>query len=189
MEVRPTNLDGVLLIEPKVHRDERGLFVEVYRRGQFHQLGIRDEFVQANQSRSARGVLRGIHYQDLSAPMAKLVRCTGGRVFDVAVDLRLGSPRFGQWYGIELTADNMRQLYIPVGFGHGFLAISEGAELQYMCSAYYAPAAEGTIAWNDPEVAVAWPIKNPILPIPAGQAPRRREYRSKPAFHYPSAVR
>src|SRR5438270_11390584 len=115
MQVRQTNLDGVLLIEPNVLRDERGLFLEVYHSKTFHGLGIGDDFVQFNQSRSASGVLRGFHYQDLSAPQSKLVRCTTGRIFDVAVDLRVGSPAFGHWFGTELTAENLRQLYIPVG--------------------------------------------------------------------------
>ena len=186
--MRQTSLDGVLLIEPNVLRDERGLFLEIYNRKTFRDFGIADEFVQSNQSRSASGVLRGFHYQDLSAPQAKLVRCTAGRIFDVAVDLRVGSPGFGQWFGTELTAENLRQLYIPVGFGHAFLARSDGAELQYMCSGYYAPAAEGSIAWNDPEIGVEWPIDNPILSHRDRRAPSLREYRSKPAFHYAAAV-
>ena len=143
-----------------------------------------DEFVQDNHSRSAHGVLRGIHYQDMSAPMAKLVRCTLGRILDVAVDLRAGSPTFGRWWAAELSADNRRQLLVPVGFGHAFLTLSDIAEVQYKCSGYYTPAAEGAIAWNDPEVAIDWPIKDPTVSAKDRGAPTLEAYRKRPAFSY-----
>jgi len=145
---------------------------------------VTDEFVQDNHSRSAHGVLRGIHYQDMSAPMAKLVRCTLGRILDVAVDLRAGSPTFGRWWAAELSADNRRQLLVPVGFGHAFLTLSDIAEVQYKCSGYYTPAAEGAIAWNDPEVAIDWPIKDPTVSAKDRGAPTLEAYRTSPAFSY-----
>ncbi|MDQ6879190.1 MAG: dTDP-4-dehydrorhamnose 3,5-epimerase [Candidatus Dormibacteraeota bacterium] len=184
-EVSETSLEGILLIQPEVHRDERGFFLEVFQKDRFEKAGIKDEFIQDNHSRSFRGALRGIHYQDMSAPLAKLVRCTAGRIFDVAVDLRVGSPGFGKWVGVELTDENMRQLYIPVGFGHGFLALSDIADLQYKCSSYYAPAAEGAVAWNDPDIGIIWPVENPIISPRDGRAPSLAQYQEKPAFRYP----
>jgi len=129
-----------------VNRDDRGFFFESYQRERYQAHGIADEFVQDNHSRSAQGVLRGIHYQDRSAPMSKLVRCTAGSILDVAVDLRVGSPTFGAWVAEELTADNMRQLFVPVGFGHAFLTLSETADVLYKCGGYYAAKAEGAVA-------------------------------------------
>lgn len=140
--------------------------------------------MQDNHSRSARGVLRGIHYQDMSAPMAKLVRCTAGTIFDVAVDLRVGSPSFGKWFGAELSLENMQQLLVPVGFGHAFLTLSETADVQYKCTGYYSPAAEGTVAWNDPDIGITWPLSNPTV-SPRDRATRTlREYLRNPAFRY-----
>jgi len=185
VNVVETSLQGCLLIEPKVFRDDRGLFLEVYRKDAYAVAGMEADFVQDNHSRSAKGVLRGIHFQDMSAPMAKLVRCTAGRIFDVAVDLRTGSPQFGRWFGVELSADNMKQLYVPVGFGHAFLALSETADLQYKCSAYWAPAAERVLAWNDPELAIDWPVRQPILSPRDQKGESLKEYRERPAFTYP----
>jgi dTDP-4-dehydrorhamnose 3,5-epimerase len=179
----------VLLIEPDVHRDQRGFFLESYHKRRFAELGIRDEFVQDNHSRSLHGVLRGIHYQDLSAPMAKLVRCTVGRILDVAVDLRAGSPTFGRWWSAELSADNQRQLLVPVGFGHAFLTLSDAAEVQYKCSGFYTPTAEGSIVWNDPDLAIDWPIAQPVVSAKDGAAPTFKAYAKHPAFHYEPAVR
>lgn len=157
MERREVGLDGVLLIEPRVHRDERGFFMESYQREKMAALGVGDEFVQDNHARSGRGVLRGLHYQ-IGRPQAKLVRVTRGRVFDVVVDLRRGSPTFGRFFGTVLDADSHLMLYAPAGFAHGYLVLSDVAEFQYKCSDYYAPAEERGLLWNDPEVAVEWPL-------------------------------
>lgn len=144
-----------------------------------------DEFVQDNHSRSARGVLRGIHYQDMSAPMAKLVRCSLGEILDVAVDLRAGSPSFGRWFGVRLSADNMRQLFVPVGFGHAFLSLSEVAEVQYKCSGYYNAAAENGVAWNDADIGIDWPVAQPLVSARDAAAQSFRTYAERPAFRYP----
>jgi dTDP-4-dehydrorhamnose 3,5-epimerase len=159
-----TSLPGVCLIEPKVHGDRRGFFLESYNRREMEAVGIYDDFVQDNHSRSSRGVLRGLHYQ-LGRPQAKLVRVTRGRVFDVAVDIRRGSPGFGRWAGIELSEDNRTMLYLPEGFAHGFLVLSEIAEFQYKCSDFYAPEEERGIAWNDPGIGIEWPLAavEPVL--------------------------
>jgi len=172
------------VIEPDVFRDDRGFFFESYHKQRFAELGVTDEFVQDNHSRSMQGVLRGIHYQDMSAPMAKLVRCTLGRILDVAVDLRAGSPTFGRWSAAELSADNKRQLLVPVGFGHAFLTLSDVAEVQYKCSGFYTPGAEGAIVWNDPELAIDWPIKDPVVSAKDRAAPSLQSYRKTPAFSY-----
>lgn len=163
IHVIETQLKGVLIIEPEVFRDARGFFMESYNKRTFQAHGIAYEFVQDNHSRSAHKVLRGLHYQDMRAPQTKLVRCTLGQVWDVAVDLRVGSPTFGRWVGVELSAENARQLLVPIGFGHGFIVLSEVAEVQYKCDAYYEPAAEGVILWNDPDIGIAWPLPDPIL--------------------------
>ena len=185
IRVIPTTLAGVVVIETDFVRDERGFFIESYHRRRYAEHGLRDQLVQDNHSRSRRGVLRGIHYQDLSMPMAKLVRCTAGRVFDVTVDLRAGSPIFGNWFGVELSLENMKQVYVPVGFGHAFLALSETADVQYRCSNYYAPGAEGCIGWNDPDIAVAWPLDGePTLSARDSNGRSLREYLRAPAFTY-----
>jgi len=179
-----TPLSGVLVIEIKYFRDERGFFIENYHKQRFVEIGIADEFVQDNHSRSAARVLRGLHYQDMTAPMGKLVRFTQGAAFDVAVDIRVGSPTFGQWFGIELSAENMKQLYVPPGFAHGFATLSDTAEVQYKCTGFYTPSAEGNLAWNDPDIGVAWPIKNPVLSRRDLNGMSLRQYLEKPAFHY-----
>jgi len=150
-------LPGVKLIAPEVHEDHRGFFMESYNRRRFAELGVTDEFVQDNHSRSVRGVLRGLHYQ-LGRPQAKLVRATRGRVFDVVVDIRRGSPTFGRWAGAELTEENRLQFYAPIGFAHGFLVLSETAEFQYKCSDFYSAADERGLPWDDPEIAIEWPL-------------------------------
>lgn len=148
------NLEGPLLLEPAVHGDERGFFVETYRAGTLAELGIADEFVQDNHSRSARGVLRGMHFQ---RGMAKLIRCARGTIFDVVVDIRRNSPAFGRWEAFELSDENHHQLYCPDGFAHGFCVLSELADVVYRCSSYYDPAHEGGFRFDDPEVGIAWP--------------------------------
>jgi dTDP-4-dehydrorhamnose 3,5-epimerase len=158
LKVTPTRLPEVLIVEPKVFGDERGFFMESYNQAAFEQAtGVAMRFVQDNHSRSAHAVLRGLHYQ-IRQPQGKLVRVTSGKVFDVAVDMRRSSPRLGQWVGVELSADNKRQLWIPPGFAHGFLVTSEHAEVIYKTTDYYAPEHERTLLWNDPALAIAWPL-------------------------------
>lgn len=152
----PTRLEGPILIEPAVHGDARGFFVETYRRNQLEELGIHEDFVQDNHSRSTRGVVRGIHFQ-LPPGQAKLVRCSRGTILDVVVDLRRGSSTFGEWEGHELSDENHRQIYVPVGFGHGFCVLSEVADVTYKVSNYYDPEIERAIAWDDPDVGIEWP--------------------------------
>ncbi len=184
IKVIPTPLPDLLVVEVPVFRDARGFFLESYHQDKFAAAGLRATFVQDNHSRSRAGVLRGLHYQDMTAPMAKLVRCTRGAIFDVAVDLRVGSPTFGRWYGIELTEDNHRQLWVPVGFGHGFAVLSEVADLQYKCSNFYNAAAEGAVRWDDPALAIAWPVSDPTLSPRDREAPSLQRYLEQPAFFY-----
>jgi dTDP-4-dehydrorhamnose 3,5-epimerase len=157
MNVIETSLPGVLLLEPKVFGDARGFFLESWNRQTFAGLGLDLDFVQDNHSRSARGVLRGLHYQ-LNEPQGKLVRVVSGAVFDVAVDVRKSSPNFGQWVGYELSADNQRMLWIPPGFAHGFLVLSDTADFLYKTTAYYAPQWDRGIRWDDPQIGVRWPL-------------------------------
>lgn len=159
MRVLPTSLAGLVVIEPAVHGDERGFFIETYRRQWHAAAGIpeHEQFVQDNHSRSSRGVVRGMHFQ-VGAGVAKLVRCARGRIVDVAVDLRRGSPTYGQWEAVELDDERMRELYVPVGFAHGFCALSDVADVLYKQTAYYDPAVERGIAWNDPDVGIQWPL-------------------------------
>ena len=171
MKIFPTSLPEVLILEPMVFGDERGFFMESYNRRAFNEaVGYDVQFVQDNHSRSARGVLRGLHYQLPPHAQGKLVRVTSGRVFDVAVDIRRSSPRFGVWAGIELSAENFRQLWIPPGFAHGFLVLSESADFFYKTTDYYAPASERAITWNDPELAINWPITGITLRLSAKDA-------------------
>jgi dTDP-4-dehydrorhamnose 3,5-epimerase len=157
VKATPTAIPDVLLIEPKVFGDARGFFFESWNARAFREAtGVDASFVQDNHSRSARGVLRGLHYQ-LRQPQGKLVRVVRGAVFDVAVDLRRASPHFGRWVGAELSEDNQRQLWVPPGFAHGFLVLSESADFLYKTTDYYAPEHERCIAWNDPDIAIAWP--------------------------------
>ncbi len=167
-----TPLPGVLILEPKVFGDERGFFFESFNAQDFAQAtGMDVSFVQDNHSRSARGVIRGLHYQ-LQQTQGKLVRVTEGEVFDVAVDIRRSSPHFGQWFGLCLSAENKRQLWVPPGFAHGFAVMSESAECLYKTTDYYAPAHERCIAWNDPSLAISWPLQTPpVLAAKDAQAP------------------
>ena len=158
MNITETSLPGVLLIEPKVFGDARGFFLESWNQKTFAEHGLDMAFVQDNHSRSGKGVLRGLHYQ-LHDPQGKLVRVTQGRVFDVAVDMRRSSPNFGRWVGVELTADNHRMLWIPPGFAHGFLVLSESADFLYKTTTYYAPEWDRGVRWDDPQIGVAWPLE------------------------------
>lgn len=159
MIVIPTKISDVLIIEPKVFGDDRGFFFESFNKKSFEEsTGVKVEFVQDNHSRSSKGVLRGLHYQ-IKQPQGKLVRVTSGEVFDVAVDLRKASPTFGQWDGVILSAENKRQLWVPHGFAHGFIVLSETADFLYKTTDYYAPEFERCIRWNDAEVAIDWPFE------------------------------
>ena len=163
MNITETSLPGVLLIEPKVFGDARGFFLESWNRRTFAERGLNIDFVQDNHSRSSRGVLRGLHYQ-LNEPQGKLVRVTQGRVFDVAVDVRRASPHFGQWTGHELSADHHHMLWIPPGFAHGFLVLSESADFLYKTTAYYAPQWDRGVRWDDPDIGIEWPLEgSPVL--------------------------
>ncbi len=163
MKFTPTALPDIVLIEPALHGDNRGSFMETWREDLFAEAGITVPFVQDNQSRSARGVLRGLHYQ-IRRPQGKLVRVIRGRVFDVAVDLRRSSPTCGRWAGVELDADSPALLWVPPGFAHGFYVLSDVAEFVYKCSDYYAPEHERVVRWDDPEVGIAWPLLDGVLP-------------------------
>lgn len=161
--VSTCHIDGLKIIEPKVFGDKRGYFFESYNQRDFSNLGLDMEFVQDNQSLSTYGVVRGLHYQ-INFPQGKLVRVIVGKVFDVAVDIRDGSPTFGQWYGVELSEDNNKQFYIPPGFAHGFATLSDKAIFAYKCTDFYHPDDEGGIAWDDPTLNVTWPLdKHNIL--------------------------
>jgi len=164
MEFRPTAIPDVILIAPKVIGDERGFFMETYERREFRRHGIAAEFVQHNHSRSHRGVLRGLHFQ-VEHPQGKLVRAVSGEVFDVAVDLRSGSPTFGKWVGNSLSAENRHQVWIPPGFAHGFCVLTDWADVLYKVTDSYAPEFERALVWNDPEVGVAWPFEGGAEPI------------------------
>jgi dTDP-4-dehydrorhamnose 3,5-epimerase len=157
MKITKTPLPGVLLLEPKLHGDSRGFFLETYREDTLKDIGINERFVQDNHSRSARGILRGLHYQ-LTQPQGKLVRVATGAVYDVVVDVRNGSPTFGQWYGNTLDEETMRMMYIPPGFAHGFVVLSDIADFIYKCTDYYHPQSEQGILWNDPAIGIEWPI-------------------------------
>lgn len=180
--VIPTPLPDLVVVEIEYFQDERGFFIESWHKRDFAAAGLDLEFVQEGHSRSGRGVLRGLHYQDMTAPMGKLVRCTVGRIFDVAVDLRVSSPAFGKWFGVELSADNKKQIYVPVGFAHGFATLSDVAEVQYKQTGFYTPPSEGTIAWNDPDIGIAWPITDPILSRRDQNGKSLKEYLKAPAF-------
>ena len=174
MKVSKTDLDGVLVIEPKVFRDSRGTFYESYSWKKYEEYGIPNHFVQDNHSVSVQGTVRGLHYQ-VNPGQAKLVRVTRGEVFDVVVDIRKNSPTHGKWWGTRLSETNYLQLYIPVGFAHGFCVLSESAEFLYKCSDYYSPENECGIIWNDPDLAIDWPAEQPILSEKDQTHPRFRD--------------
>jgi dTDP-4-dehydrorhamnose 3,5-epimerase len=185
VEKLETRLDGPILIEPRVLADARGFFSETYRRTVFAELGIPEEMVQDNHSRSCYGIVRGMHFQ-VGRGAAKLVRCARGAIFDVVVDLRVGSPTFGAWEGFELTEDNMWTAYCPIGFAHGFCVLSDVADVVYKQSNYYADGTEWGIAYNDPEVAIEWPVP-PSQLIPSARdasAPRLSEIADRLPFTY-----
>lgn len=164
MIVTALKIPGLLLIQPKVFEDQRGFFMETFRKSRFEELGITDSFVQDNHSGSVRGTLRGLHYQ-VRQTQGKLVRAVAGEIYDVAVDIRPNSPTFGQWAGMELSAKNRQMVWVPPGFAHGFFVLSDWAEIIYHTTQYYAPEWERTLLWDDPAVGVAWPISVDIQPI------------------------
>ena len=174
MNVVATDLEGVLIIEPRVFADARGFFFESYHADRYAAAGLPARFVQDNNSCSAPGTLRGLHYQ-LHRAQGKLIRAVRGSIFDVAVDIRRGSPNFGRWYGAELSEENHRMLWIPPGFAHGFCALSEVADLAYKCTAFYDPSDEISIAWDDPEIGGVWRVVDPVLSDRDRANPRRRE--------------
>jgi dTDP-4-dehydrorhamnose 3,5-epimerase len=179
-----TRLDGPILVQPTVFRDERGFFSETYRRTAFGEVGIPDEFVQHNHSRSGAGVVRGMHFQ-VGDGMAKLVRCGLGAILDVVVDLRRGSPTFGEWEGFRLDDENLHSLYCPIGFAHGFCVLSDSADVLYLCSSYYSDDTERGIAYDDPDVGIAWPDDIELVPSERdANAPRLREIEQELPFVY-----
>ena len=184
ISVTETPLEGVVLIDTKFFQDERGFFLESWHQRDYAEAGLTMTWLQEGHSRSSKGVLRGLHYQDMRAPMGKLVRCTLGAIFDVAVDLRVGSPSFGRWFGVELTSDSKRQIYVPEGFAHGFQALTDVVEVQYKQTAFYTPATEGTLSWNDPDVGVQWPLPDPQLSNRDQNGMSLKTYLEKPAFTY-----
>ena len=170
MNFRPTPLSGVILVEPDVHRDARGFFLETYHAAKYKAGGIDASFVQDNHSRSGKGTLRGLHAQ-WRKPQGKLVRTLQGEIFDVAVDVRPGSPTYGRWFGARLTSDNHHQLWVPAGFIHGFCVLSETAEVEYKCTDLYDPGGELGVRWDDPAIGIDWPIAQPILSAKDAAAP------------------
>lgn len=179
MKFIKTHLEDVLVVEPAVFGDHRGWFMETYSEAKFNEHNLRYQFVQDNQSYSAvKGTLRGLHFQLNPKAQTKLVRCTRGSIFDVAVDIRQGSPSYGKWFGIELSAENKKQLLIPKGFAHGFMTLTEDVEVQYKCDELYAPECDGGILWNDPDIAIEWPIDVvPVLSAKDEQAPLLKDVR------------
>jgi dTDP-4-dehydrorhamnose 3,5-epimerase len=171
VRVEPCELPGVLIVEPDVYRDERGFFLEAYHARKYAELGVAGPFVQDNHSFSRKGALRGLHAQ-VQRPQGKLVRAVAGEMFDVAVDIRPDSPTFKHWVGVRLSGDNFRQLYVPPGFAHGFCTLSDELHVEYKCTAFYDPADEIAIAWDDPDLAIAWPVTTPVISEKDGRAPR-----------------
>lgn len=176
MKFIATELPDVIIIEPTVFGDDRGFFLESWSQARFSEAGLDLNFVQDNHSRSAKGVLRGLHYQNPN-PQGKLVRVTSGRVFDVAVDIRQSSPHFKKWVGVELSADNKRMLWVPPGFAHGFLTLEEGTEFLYKCTALYEPSCDRNIRWDDPDIGITWPLDSdaPIVSAKDLAAPTLRD--------------
>jgi len=165
----------IILIEPEVFRDSRGFFMETYKYSDFIQIGIREHFVQDNYSRSSKGVLRGLHYQKAPHAQGKLVQCIKGKIFDVAADIRKGSPTFGRWIGVELSEENGLMFYIPPSFAHGFIVLSESADVTYKCTEEYSPGSDRGIIWSDPDLNIRWPIHDPVLSEKDGKLPLLRD--------------
>ena len=177
IKVTPCDIDGLYVIEPKVFGDERGYFVETYNKQEFAANGLDMEFVQDNQSKSKKGVLRGLHFQK-QHPQGKLVRVLPGEVFDVAVDIRKGSDTYGKWFGVVLSEENMKQFYVPEGFAHGYYVLSDTAVFSYKCTDFYHPEDEGGILWNDPEIGIQWPVEDGVEVVLSEKDQRREGIRS-----------
>ena len=177
IKVTPCDIDGLYVIEPKVFGDERGYFVETYNKQEFAANGLDMEFVQDNQSKSKKGVLRGLHFQK-QHPQGKLVRVLSGEVFDVAVDIRKGSDTYGKWFGVVLSEENMKQFYVPEGFAHGYYVLSDTAVFFYICTDFYHPEDEGGILWNDPEIGIQWPVEDGVEVVLSEKDQRREGIRS-----------
>lgn len=175
MEVEKTPLEGVLLIKPQTFPDERGFFLETYREKEYREAGVETTFIQANHSRSTKGTLRGLHFQT-EPGQAKLVYSPRGRVWDVAVDVRKKSPTYGKYFGAELSDENHHQLYVPIGFAHGFCVLSEDADFTYLVGSYYDGKTEAGIIYNDPDLAVPWPVENPIVSKRDAEMPRLKDF-------------
>ena len=179
MKVTETALPEVLVFEPRVFEDERGFFLETWNERVFADHGVHARFVQDNHSCSVRGVVRGLHYQ-VEKPQAKLITCLRGRIWDVAVDIRPGSPTYGQWFGLELDGISRKQLLVPIGFAHGFCVLEDDSEVFYKCSDEYFPAGEGSVAWNCPEIGIEWPLADPVLSAKDAAAPHLSKARQFP---------
>jgi dTDP-4-dehydrorhamnose 3,5-epimerase len=183
IDVFQTEMPGVRILVPQVFTDDRGFFMEAYHQEKLAEKGINLDFVQDNHARSRRHVIRGLHYQAGAGAQWRLIRCTGGEVWDVVVNLQFGSPHFGKWYAANLSAENRKQLLVPPEFAHGYAVLSESAEVQYKCSAHHRPGVERCLAWDDPDIALPWPVKDPILSNKdrtLGQS--LRDYARKPDF-------
>lgn len=181
MNLAETPLPGVILIEPRVFRDDRGFFLETFNAERFRSAGLPEHFVQDNHSHSQRGVVRGLHYQE-PRPQGKLVRCVRGSIFDVAVDIRRGSPHFGKWFGAELTEENLRMLWIPEGFAHGFCVTSEIADVLYKCTTLWEAPIDRSILWNDPDIGIEWPVDEARLSPKDAAAPKLKDAPVLPLF-------
>lgn len=178
MKISETEIPGVLIFEPKVFEDDRGFFLETWRKDKYAEAGVKEDFVQDNVSFSMRGTLRGLHFQNPHG-QGKLVQVLTGHIFDVAVDIRVGSPSFGKWVGIELSGEDRRQIYIPPGFAHGFCVMSETALFSYKCTDYYAAECDSGIVWNDPDIGIEWPIADPVLSKKDAENPRLSQVTEK----------
>lgn len=185
MRLIETDIPDLVILEPKVFQDERGFFMETYNKEVLASYGLQYDFIQDNHAKSGKGVLRGLHFQRPPADQAKLVRVTRGAVYDVAVDLRKGSPTYGKWYGVTLSADNFRQFLVPRGFAHGYVTLEPDTEFQYKVDNYYAPKLDGGIIWNDPDLAIDWPADEPVLSAKDRELPTLAEFDSP--FEYVKA--
>lgn len=174
MKITQTPLSGVLVLEPRIFKDDRGYFVETFQLQRYKDAGITLPFVQDNASHSVKGTLRGMHFQEPN-PQGKLVACLRGVIWDAVVDIRKGSPTFGKWFGVELSSETGRQIWVPPGFAHGFCVLSDRADVLYKCTDYYAPGAERSIVWNDPDVGIDWPVEAPLLSPKDATAPRLKD--------------
>lgn len=183
MKINTTPIDGLLVLEPDVFRDERGFFLETFHEQKYKSFGIESNFVQDNLSFSSKGILRGLHFQ-YRHPQAKLVQVLSGEVFDVAVDIRPGSPTFGKWFGIRLSQDNLYQMFIPEGFAHGYCVVSETALFAYKCTDFYSPSDEGGLLWSDRDIGIEWPVSDPVLSQKDSRLPRLSEF-SKEQLNFP----